>query len=763
MSCRAVSTQRNRRDSQGRKDRSSGSSRRQTQISAFFSKPQDHRVAGDGLSHDPLETGSHQNPDKNPALQGLDAICTETANIVPHLGAGNARLAALGRGSQRASGRATSSRASQQSSLSCFDTPRLMVNDEEEERRWLERAQKLSAKSKTPGSDAENRVLQSYAKRPLAVSSPDFDVPTPSLKRRKSHPKQTVHTPMDTDESDFEMLQTPRRLKGSADSSATAEMSRSQGKCSADGTRTAPGTEQASQMSPSRQIPYMHQSLSEFSMLPWETDAMRKAPQYRISAGLKPTPQDIKAKREAERAAAETARKRAIARSIGRSAMEPQGTSEGSKRRIASVMDCPNKSHPSPNTTPKKRRALAERQVPNHQGKVYSPQHCRAGEESADRTSPTAINSCNNDPLSLHSNTRSAPSKMFPSPLIAIRSPRTNRKVYALETQANDAVWPPTSHPSNQRDIVTMAKPIVSPHSFLPADKSVEQPGIPQALSGTYTPSETQVLDSDYDDSEPEAESPLLEKLERALPAQHGEISSRERRHRTARSLFTDWSQVSDAWEGTRPMPSKSAAQQTMLTRFGFPEPRLPCMNSRSVKVEDQERVPKAIVTDDSWREHKMSRDLCDDLTEEEQSETEARVEAPNIDDDNVDDTTMVAPSARPALSLSKSADGASLVRRNCIDTKDAEATQPLAWAEADDEDSQATQPLTWSSSQTDSSHTQDETPMRELSSLRYKASPETKGEAMPSSSPESWLPTPSALDHASSTMAKIQGFWQRL
>lgn len=227
--------------------------------------------------------------------------------------------------------------------------------------------------------------------------------------------------------------------------------------------------------SPFQETPWLHDSLSELSMLPWEKDAALKLPQYRTSTGLKPTERDLQVKRDMEQAIAQKAQREAIARSLGQTA--GKGTNAGTSRSGAAPVKStvrtsargwrteqeaadagagasspprnenesalPHRKRPvTPMVTPQpasRRTPLSPRKIPN--GSKKQPQSgLPEGERSGDgfqeklgavvtpsirhpRTSTAAL--CPNDAL-----------PVTPTPeLPAIRSPRSKRKVYALETQ----------------------------------------------------------------------------------------------------------------------------------------------------------------------------------------------------------------------------------------------------------------------------------------------------------------------------------------
>ncbi|CAO1630539.1 unnamed protein product [Sympodiomycopsis kandeliae] len=67
----------------------------------------------------------------------------------------------------------------------------------------------------------------------------------------------------------------------------------------------------------SEETPWMHESLSGLSLLPWEMDAALKAADYRISAGLEPTKKDLEAKEKLQLELAKRAHQQALQRTYG--------------------------------------------------------------------------------------------------------------------------------------------------------------------------------------------------------------------------------------------------------------------------------------------------------------------------------------------------------------------------------------------------------------------------------------------------------------
>ncbi|CAO1619557.1 unnamed protein product [Parajaminaea phylloscopi] len=872
------------------------STARQTQISRFFRQkvPQDDSSVAPDTHASPARLSG---PVAQLATSPIDL--TDRARFAG--GTTSSRLAALGRGwpaSQQASFQRETPRSHERSSNTrqAAIIRENICDDKQEEIDWLERARKLKKQGKARVTSELDGGVVSQPGPPSASASASASTPSPS-RRERSRPSRSSG---ETDDSDIEMLQTPARPKkrrewpSSSQATTPASVQGDQAGCPA-----------ASPESPSQQTPFLHQSLSEFSMLPWELEAQRKAPQYRISAGLKPTAKDLEAKQRVERAAAEEARRKAIARSFGAENVKeapPTEVGVGSRRPAAEAgkpwpptdrTPCTksvamSEQPPSlkravalaPCSTPRKRLALSPRLAPNAQSEPPKAACLPLGspDPSPHRRPLRPLHSASGArkiALSRVSPSRDRPSSPCIKPLAALRSPRSGRKVYALETQANgpddvsrdrlqrnlgqspqrrgkalkmhrhglesssgpsradldrlprlpsdsvqrqaildsfggsspltsegpeedakgeaqerpvepQATQPPSLRPSGRIAASTPQRetsPRVVRRSPAAASASKGRAGGPmspsQAVRGkenhpltSPTPS-TQLIDSDYDDDDddddneddtvvavippsvhrrrspdaadsesadrvddPEMTQPLaFTESERLPAASHGckttGIPLADSGGPSAPRL-TAWSQVNDAWAGMKELPRRHSAKQATLGQYGFPEADAR-VSKRKEAQSDASPEPRAAPAP-GWADHPLSRDLRDELSEGDDSDHEAERE-------------IELPQRSPMKSQGPKR---SLDRRLSLRSQEAAA------------DSQATQPLAWTPSQTASSHTEDETqPWR----TNARDGPPRLGrhgssDVIPSSSPDSWLPTPSPV---ASRRAEMENFWNRL
>ncbi|PWN23699.1 hypothetical protein BCV69DRAFT_279627 [Microstroma glucosiphilum] len=227
--------------------------------------------------------------------------------------------------------------------------------------------------------------------------------------------------------------------------------------------------------SPFQETPWLHDSLSELSMLPWERDAALKLPQYRTSAGSKPTERDLQIKRNMEQAIAQKAQQEAIARSLGltvgrwsnadttrsgpaspRPAARTPARGSRPEKEVVDVAsgaalpppadsenELPYRKRPiTPMMTPQlfsKRAPLLPRSIPNSSKEQSRPALSDAGlsgDEDQERPGHLATPSIRHPQVSAGVPRSKDVLPATPTPeLPAIRSPRSKRKVYALETQ----------------------------------------------------------------------------------------------------------------------------------------------------------------------------------------------------------------------------------------------------------------------------------------------------------------------------------------
>lgn len=198
------------------------------------------------------------------------------------------------------------------------------------------------------------------------------------------------------------------------------------------------------------ETPWLHE---ELSALPWQEDAALKAAQYRISAGLQPTAKDIEARNAVMRARAQLAHRQAILRSAG---IRPEDVeafelAEGS-RSSSRAKDRP--ATPAKRTaTPmrdeeqiaSKRQALAPRSAPNSPKPAKKPRPSELADSVGSQRHSQTKSEDEAEPSDIirQSQSRTPASSHFP-PLEVIRSPRTGRKIYALETQGDTSLPSPS-------------------------------------------------------------------------------------------------------------------------------------------------------------------------------------------------------------------------------------------------------------------------------------------------------------------------------
>lgn len=437
---------------------------RPTHISTFFKskiihdEPDSSRKFGTSQRL-ATEPGRDHRLTEDSCQQTRSPCAPDVSSELPAAKPTGARLAILGKDWS------TPRPAGQASPSSCFSSHYLHVNrfnrgqnrslsprEKKEEREWLERAQALSTKSKV---DTNSHQIEIHCQASLAVTG----LCTPS--RSKS---QKTNSSDDTEDSDFEMFETPKRISENFDwstsSRATTPLSEKAGRRSQDCKSPQP---------PSQQTPFLHQSLSEFSMMPWELEAQRKAPEYRISAGLKPTAQDIQARQQVERRSAEQVRRDAIARSFGNPAKKGSplaGThaagvpvqelpprNRTTTTRIAAIISDVSlrKRTTARGFSPRRGVPLTPRTVPNTITPAKSACGLRLGNISGGPYDENDAQCRNLRELELlpwrvhdadsPQTAQASMSGYYPkAALVALRSQRSGHKVCALEIQMNEAL-----------------------------------------------------------------------------------------------------------------------------------------------------------------------------------------------------------------------------------------------------------------------------------------------------------------------------------
>ncbi|PWN30376.1 hypothetical protein BDZ90DRAFT_229396 [Jaminaea rosea] len=442
---------------------SSSSSSRQPQISNYFTK-----------SQQASKQHQHQNtPPPAPESVPAPAASTASSSKAPPVPARKLHLAALGRGFASTQSPLTSLfkwvPEDEHGDHEDFSTPavgarHLSEDEDEEERRWLERAQKLRTKSK--GSDVSEPLAapvdressRSGARR--ATSKSPLPMRIPEEDRTEKRQRSRVASPV---EQRRRRPATPVNAVTPSHKSPKAAASRTRTPNSAQRLAAAHAAAGAvSPQSPFQETPYMHQSLSEFSLMQWEIDARRKAPQYRVSAGLQPTAGDLDAQRQVEREAFDKARREGIARSIGAPTAIAQTTIKHVRppqRPVSAGGDVrvPVKRPASPrpsNSSPNKRLPLSPRRQPTATGNMHrsdpvaNPAAIHADEDSDEESllrpgpsppRPTRFSSSQGRAAPPPARSAATPVASVP----AIRSPRSHRRIYALETQDGEPLPSP--------------------------------------------------------------------------------------------------------------------------------------------------------------------------------------------------------------------------------------------------------------------------------------------------------------------------------
>ncbi|CAO1615507.1 unnamed protein product [Jaminaea pallidilutea] len=384
----------------------------------------------------------------------------------------NARLAALGREWTPTQTQSYSERHTEPDAGALVSPQK--TDDEDEERQWLERARRIRG-----GTDQRIHIPQT---------------------RRSSMANGVKGQPTD------QHLELIRQQSSDEEN----ELPPSQEIAAIDINRRDPVTpankrqrRRLSDASP--QTPFMHDSLSDFSMLPWEFEAQRKATDYRVSAGLKPTAASVSARKKAERDAFTLARHRANARFTGQTRLAEQHSpsAQNSARNTRPAQhDSENGAvHTTPSLRgtavngrlerPAKRQALSPLPLPNSEERTQNkkPVSAHAGHTPSERlerkeaSGRSAREDANTPrPRGLpRSNVLHGTPQTPLLPLSAILSPRSKRKVYALETQ---------DHMPHSEEVADLRLQLEDPtkNNHLLGEKSPRSLGQSKAANLAYLP-----------------------------------------------------------------------------------------------------------------------------------------------------------------------------------------------------------------------------------------------------------------------------------